>query len=139
MQADALSENIFVNHSELAVAGRPLGEQQVVLPRQRDLLLPESLLPDKDIRLSERAKPSPEQVRAQKGREKHSASLCSLLQLPAGKCFTGPVVLVNLTGYVEDMGAAVRGSTLRETWPRPNPFLGYQKVFRGLGAKYIRC
>ncbi|CAJ1438354.1 unnamed protein product [Effrenium voratum] len=107
VQADALSENIFINHSELAVAGRPLGEQQVVLPRQRDLLLPESLLPDKDIRLSERAKPSPEQVRAQKGREKHSASLCSLLQLPAGKCFTGPVVLVNLTGYVEDMGAAV--------------------------------
>ena len=103
---DALQSNIFMNHSELACAGRPLCSREIVLPRQRDLLLPESLDQDAGIRLSDRAKPSPEQVRAQKGPQIHTSLLQSLLTLDKEK-FKGPVLLVNFTGYVEDMGSAV--------------------------------
>lgn len=101
----ALKDNIFMT-SELACAGRPLDFSNVTLPKQRDLLLPESLDVDSGIRLSDRAKPSPEQVRAQKGPLIHESLIQSLLKLDK-ESFSGPVLICNLTGYVEDVGSAV--------------------------------
>ena len=92
--------------SELACAGRPMDFKDVTLPRQRDLLLPEPLDVDSGIRLGERSKPSPEQVRAQKGPLIHQSILQSLLKLDK-ESFHGPLLLVNLTPYVEDAGSAV--------------------------------
>lgn len=101
-----VEDNFLLLNSELSVAGRPLDSAQVLLPRQRDLLIPESLGADTDIRLSERSKPSPEQIRAQKGPGKHLALLRSLFS--TGKeHLKGPVLIVNITGYVEDVGSAV--------------------------------
>lgn len=96
----------FAATAELAVAGRPLDSQQILLPRQRDLLLPESLGADSDIRLSERSKPSPEQIRAQKGTGKHVAILRSILATGT-EALKGPVLICNVTPYVEEVGSAV--------------------------------
>ena len=51
----ALKDNIFMS-SELACAGRPMDFNNVTLPRQRDLLLPEPLDVDSGILLGERPK-----------------------------------------------------------------------------------
>lgn len=106
----AMAENFLLQNSELAVAGRPLDNTQVLLPRQRDLLVPESLQSDSDIRLAERATPSPEQVRAQKGPGKHVALLRSVLST-GRENLKGPVLVCNVTGYVEDVGSAVSWRT----------------------------
>ena len=103
--AAARSKNAILMGSELAVAGRPLHDGAVKLPRQRDLLLPESLQADSDIRVSAISRPSPEQVRAQKGRDKHISMLRSCLTINK-EALKGPVLICNLTGYVEDMGSA---------------------------------
>ena len=76
-----LDSNIWLNHSELSIAGRPLQTERVLLPRQRDLVLPESTDASADLRLAERQRPSPEQQRAQKGKERMVALLKSLLTL----------------------------------------------------------
>ena len=128
----SMAENFLLQNSELAVAGRPLDNTQVVLPRQRDLLVPESLMSDSDIRLSERATPSPEQVRAQKGPGKHVALLRSLLS--TGKeNLKGPVLVCNVTGYVEDVGSAV---SWRKFIAKGNlfPFFGMPFLFSIVGC-----
>ena len=98
--------NKWLNSSELSIAGRPLSTDTIYLPRQRDLLLPESVSADDDLRLADRTRPSPEQVSAQKGREKMNAMWGSLFKLSEWSP-PGPVLLVNLTGYVEDCGVSV--------------------------------
>lgn len=101
-----VDNNIWINGSELSVAGRPLQQERVLLPRHRDLVLPESTDASADLRLAERQRPSPEQQRAQKGKERMSAMLKSLLNVAEYR-WDGPVLVVNLTGYVEDAGLAV--------------------------------
>jgi hypothetical protein len=105
LNGGALKDNIFMS-SELACAGRPMDFNNVTLPRQRDLLLPEPLDVDSGILLGERSKPSPEQVRAQKGPLIHQSLVQSLLKLDK-ESFRGPLLIVNLTPYVEDAGSAV--------------------------------
>ena len=97
---------MWLNASELSVAGRPLQQTTVTLPRQRDLVLPESTDASSDLRLAERPRPSPEQLRAQKGSQRLQALFGSLLTV-ADHQWDGPVVLVNFTPYVEDGGLAV--------------------------------
>ena len=53
---DAVEQNVFTSASELALCGRPLNDTQVVLPLSKDLLLPESLNPEDDLRQAEREK-----------------------------------------------------------------------------------
>lgn len=103
---ELVDDNVFLNCSELSTAGRPMYADKVLLPRQRDLVLPESTDASSDLRLAERARPSPEQLRAQKGRSRVTAMLRSLLTM-SEYTFDGPVVLVNFTGYVEDVGLSV--------------------------------
>ena len=50
LNGGALKDNIFMS-SELACAGRPMDFNNVTLPRQRDLLLPEPLDVDSGILL----------------------------------------------------------------------------------------
>jgi hypothetical protein len=69
------------------------------------LLLPECLGQNDDLKLAERQRPSPEQVAAQKGAANALSTITSALR---GMGF-GPsdcVLLVNLTGHVEDVGVA---------------------------------
>ena len=101
-----VDDNLWLNASELSVAGRPLQQMTVTLPRQRDLVLPESTDASSDLRLAERPRPSPEQLRAQKGSQRLQALFSSLLTV-AEHQWDGPVVLVNFTPYVEDGGLAV--------------------------------
>ena len=77
----------------------------VTLPRQRDLVLPESTDASSDLRLAERPRPSPEQLRAQKGSLRLQSLFESLLQVSDHK-WDAPVVIVNFTGYVEDAALA---------------------------------
>ena len=106
---DFEEDNVFAVHSELGVAGRPLADERVMLPLSKDLVLPESLSEDKDLRFAERQRPSAEAVAAQKGKERWMMLLKSLLTMATtnyslkGK----PVIVVNLTSYVEDVGRAV--------------------------------
>ncbi|CAE7238938.1 unnamed protein product [Symbiodinium sp. CCMP2592] len=95
---------------ELAMYGRPVGAAEVetgaptsVLPKQSELLLPESASTSQDLRLSEKPKPSPEQTSAQKGIARAKALLEAALR---GVSPPGPVLVINLTGYVEEVGAA---------------------------------
>ena len=106
VSGDHADTNLWLNHSELSIAGRPLTESKIFLPRQRDLLLPESVSADTDLRLSERLRPSHKEVSAQKGREKLAAMWQSLFKLADWQP-PGPVLICNLTGYVEDAGVSV--------------------------------
>ena len=98
---------------ELALRGRPIGPKELetgaptsLLPKQADILLPESGNVNADLRLSERPKPSPEQTAAQKGVARVKSLLEACIR---GTTLPGPVLLCNLTGYVEEVGAAVLG------------------------------
>jgi hypothetical protein len=104
---DAIDTNSWISESELAVAGRPLNEniQSTIsrLPRGQELLVPEASSADADIRIADRLRPSPEQVSAQKGVGRLEIlweSAVTNMKLP------GPLVIVNLTGHVEEGGAA---------------------------------
>ena len=109
MGKDFEDDNVFTLHSELGVAGRPLVDERVTLPLSKDLVLPESLCEDKDLRFAERQRPSAEAVAAQKGRERWMTLLKSLLTMVTGNySLKGkPVIVLNLTSYVEDVGRAV--------------------------------
>lgn len=98
--------NEWLSNSELCLAGRPLMSEAIELPKQKDLLLPESTDPDKDLRLAERQRPSLDQVLAQKGVAVAKSVLNSAM---ANMPFTpkSVVLVVSLTGYVEDIGCAV--------------------------------
>lgn len=96
--------------SELAVCGRPVGRAEgdqgaptSVLPRTSALLLPEAPSTESDLKLAERTRPSPEQQAAQKGVQRIQLLLGSLFRHVT---FKGPCIIVNFTGYVEEVGAA---------------------------------
>ena len=107
VSVDAADSNIFMTSSELCTAGRPLDEDKVFIPLQRDLLVPESLDPDKDLKLAERKKPSMEAITAQKGMQRQKTLIKSLLKMSGDELKKKPLVIVNLTGFVEEVGCAV--------------------------------
>ena len=72
------------------MAGRPLGDLS------KELLLPESLNPNEDLRTADRQRPSPETVAAQKGTDRFMAVIPSILKLPAGQLGNHPVIMINL-------------------------------------------
>ena len=104
--AEAEEDNVWLNYSELSVAGRPLKAESIMLPRQKDLVLPESTDPNSDLRTAERQRPSHVEVRAQKGRGRLAAVFRSLLTMSEYKNM-GPCILINFSGYVEDAALAV--------------------------------
>ena len=109
---DAVESNVFATGSELVLAGRPLMEQKIFIPLSKDLVLPESLEENEDLRTAERLRPSSEAIHAQKGSERYMALLRSILSLPAPGFGKGPCIIVNLTGYVEEMGLAATRSSM---------------------------
>ena len=101
---EAASSNLWMQESELALCGRPLAQERVYIPLSKDLLLPESLEPNEDLRTSERQRPSAETIAAQKGIGRYSSLLQSALTMQSlGKA---PVIVCSLTGYVEELGCA---------------------------------
>lgn len=112
VNGSSFTENIWMS-SELAVCGRAIapneserGAPTATLPKSNTLLLPEASSPNADLKLAERIRPSPEQSSAQKGCQRLEILVESLLrncQVP------GPVLIINLTGYVEEMAATVLG------------------------------
>jgi len=107
INAEALGNNVWLTSSELCVAGRPLGEHQFAsIPRQSELVLPESSNPNEDLRVSERKRPSPDQVSSQRGIKLNSVLLRSIMaNMPLSA--KDVVLIVNLTSNVEDLGIAV--------------------------------
>lgn len=96
---------------ELAIYGRPVGRQEgstgaptSVLPRVSAMLFPEAASPEQDLKLADRTRPSPEQSCAQKGSARLELLLESALRYTK---ISGPVMVCNYTGYVEELGAAV--------------------------------
>ena len=47
---DATEENAWACNSELGICGRPLTDARVLMPLSREILLPENLDPDADLR-----------------------------------------------------------------------------------------
>ena len=110
VNGDSKDSNILWLQSELAVCGRPVSQNEQengaptsVLPKASSLLLPEGSSPDSDLRISERNRPSPEQQSAQKGAGRLQLLLESLVKFTPLK---RPVLLVNWTGYVEEVALA---------------------------------
>ena len=110
INGDSLPNNQWLN-SELAVCGRPVSQNESekgaptsTLPKANALLLPEGASPNQDLKLAERVRPSPEQTSAQKGAARMELLLDSLMR---NTNVAGPVLLVNFTGYVEELAAAV--------------------------------
>lgn len=103
---DAEETNVFLTSAELALCGRPLADQKIFIPLSKDLLLPESLQPNEDLRTAERQRPSQEAVTAQKGTDRYLALLRSLLTTSSDSLQQQAVLVVNLTGYVEELGSA---------------------------------
>jgi hypothetical protein len=77
----------------------------VQLPKNAELLQPVSNNPDNDIFTAERFAPSPEQRAAQKGAD----SALSIIEagISGMDLKNTPCLVVNFTGYVEDVGVAV--------------------------------
>lgn len=110
VNADSVEKNRWLN-SELAICGRPVGRAEgengaptSVLPRASALLFPESASPEADVKVGDRVRPSPEQTSAQKGVARLELILESMFRHTD---FKTPVLIVNLTGYVEELAAAV--------------------------------
>ena len=104
---DGAGENIFLTSSELGLCGRPLqGEENIVLPLSKEMLLPEALDAESDLKQAERQRPSAEACQAQKGTARWVALLQSLLTLSGGNMKNRPCIVLNLTGYVENLGVA---------------------------------
>ena len=102
---DSRRANIVYLSSELAIAGRPLQEGPVVIPKQKHLILPESLKADEDIRVAERSRPGPATISAQKGVDRLILLWETYFK---GINHNGPKVIISCgTGYIEDPGAAV--------------------------------
>lgn len=104
---EAADTNVFATCSELGSCGRPLGDVKVVMPLSKDLLLPEALSAEDDLRFAERQRPSPETVAAQKGKDRWVILLRSLLTMNGHDMTGKPCIIVNFTSYVEDVGCAV--------------------------------
>lgn len=110
VQGDSVKENFWLN-SELAVCGRPTspneferGAPTSILPKSTSLLLPEGSSPNTDLKLAERSRPSPEQSVAQKGTARLELLLESALRHTS---FTNPILIINFTGYVEELATSV--------------------------------
>ena len=106
---DSEESNVWLGHSELASCGRPMTQEKVVIPLNRELILPEALDADDGIRVAERQRPSPETVAAQKGKSRWGVLLKSLLTIRGGgfDMAKKAVIVVNYAGYVEDVGCSV--------------------------------
>lgn len=105
---DSSSENIFLTASELGTCGRPLqAETDLTLPLSKEMILPESLEADSDLKQAERQRPSNEACQAQKGTKRWCALLSSLLTMSGDIMKNKPCIVLNLTGYIEDVGCAV--------------------------------
>ena len=104
---DAAETNVWLSSSELALCGRPLSDEVITLPLSREIYLPEELAPEKDLRQAERQRPSQETTSAQKGTGRWIALLRSALTSSGNSLKSRPIICVNLTGYVEDLGCAV--------------------------------
>lgn len=72
-----------------------------------ELLLPESLDADTDLRFAERARPSAEASFAQKGQHRWITMLKSLLTMNGYNLKNKPVIVLNFTSYAEDLGVSV--------------------------------
>lgn len=70
------------------------------------MLLPESLDEESDLKQSERQRPSSEATQAQKGTKRWMALLQSLLTMSGAAMKGKPCIVINLTGYIEDVGCA---------------------------------
>lgn len=105
---DGAADNVFINSSELGLCGRPLQyQEEIILPRSKDMLLPESFDEEADLKQSERQRPSVEATQAQKGTQRWIALLQSLLTMSGAVLKGKPCIVINLTGYIEDVGCAV--------------------------------
>ena len=104
---DGQQDNVFLTASELGTCGRPLTDDTIVLPLSKDMLLPESLSCEADLKQAERQRPSAEATQAQKGVGRWVALLSSLLNISDDLLKNKPVIIMNLTGYIEDVGVAV--------------------------------
>ena len=104
---DSTDDNAWVCNSELGICGRPLTDTRVLMPLSREILLPENLDADADLRQSERQRPSQETTLAQKGRDRWEVLLKSALTMSNYDMKGKAVILLNFTGYVEDVGCAV--------------------------------
>jgi hypothetical protein len=113
---ESKEENVWLNSSEFSIVGRPL-RAAPILPAQRNLLIPES---PESVRVADRLRPSARQVCAQKGVELQGTMLDSLL---TGVPLSGSdvVLIVNMTGYVEDMGKAVIDRVMGTARPPATP------------------
>lgn len=108
VETESKDSNTWLLQSELSLAGRPLaaGVEIGELPLQRDLVLLESVSPNEDLRTADRQRPSPEQVVSQKG----AAMMETLLQSALADMDdikNRPVLVVNVFGFIEDIGVAV--------------------------------
>ena len=121
VNAESVENNVWLS-SELAVCGRATapnegeaGAPTAVLPKSSQLLVPEGSSPNSDLKISERLRPSPEQSSAQKGTQRLQMLIESVLRHSAAPRH---VLVVNLTGYVEELAASV-------SWP----FFNYDAMF----------
>ena len=105
-------DNPWLLNSELAVSGRPLGSdgcEVFTLPRGSEILQPSDSSASEVVHTAERARPSLEQISAQKGSARWEKLILSMLK---GMTFDGPLLIVTPTGYVEDLGTAVHHTTV---------------------------
>ncbi|CAK9042526.1 Uncharacterized protein SCF082_LOCUS24459 [Durusdinium trenchii] len=134
--------------SELAVYGRFVGANEssdsvaplAILPKTASLLIPEPASPDPmivstacfdwdTVRIADRLRPSHEQVAAQKGVMRLEFLVSSVLKYTSFPA----VLIVNLTGYVEELAIAVanmrcKKPTLVADCPMPSDKLYYLSV-----------
>jgi len=102
---DTRENNEWVDASEICVAGRPLKKHVVSLPKLKDMVVPESLDADKDVRASDYSRPNVKQGSAQKGIELNAVMLASALQdmqFEEGAA----LLIVNMTPYLEEVALA---------------------------------
>ncbi|CAK9098294.1 Uncharacterized protein SCF082_LOCUS46069 [Durusdinium trenchii] len=103
-----MAENVFTTSSELGLCGRPLQfDDDILLPLSKDMILPESLDTESDLKQAERQRPSHEACQAQKGTRRWEALLQSMLTINGENMKGKPCIVLNLTGYIEDVGCAV--------------------------------
>lgn len=109
---DASNDNLFLTSSELGLCGRPLQlDADLTLPLSKEMILPESLDVEADLKQAERQRPSNEACAAQKGTRRWEALLQSLLIVNGESLKGKPCIVVNFTPYIEDVGCAVTWHT----------------------------
>ncbi|CAK9085985.1 Uncharacterized protein SCF082_LOCUS40699 [Durusdinium trenchii] len=101
---DASNDNLFLTSSELGLCGRPLQlDADLTLPLSKEMILPESLDVEADLKQAERQRPSNEACAAQKGTRRWEALLQSLLIVNGESLKGKPCIVVNFTPYIEDV------------------------------------